>query len=100
MLSDAMSIGSIFSWIVCGLLVGLCARLLTPGRQSLSLPMTILLGIVGALVGGFLYSLVRGASVAPFSLTSYNWYGWIVAILGATLLLWIYLYVGTRKWWT
>lgn len=94
-----MSIGSIFSWIVCGLVVGLCARFLVPGRQFMSLPMTTLLGIVGALVGGFLYSMIRGASVAPFSLVSHNWYGWIVAILGATLLVWVYPYVYPRKWW-
>ncbi len=54
-----MSIGSILSWIVCGLVVGLCARLLVPGRQVMSLSMTMLLGIVGALAGGFLYSLIR-----------------------------------------
>lgn len=94
-----MSIGSILSWIVCGLVVGVCARFLVPGRQSMTLPMTVVLGIVGALVGGFLYSVIRGASVAPFSLASHNWYGLIVAILGATLLLWMYPIVYPRKWW-
>ncbi len=93
-----MSIGSIISWIVCGLVVGLCARLLVPGRQSMSLLMTTLLGIAGALVGGFLYSLVRGTSVEAFSLASHNWYGWIVAILGAMLLVWIYPLMHPRKW--
>jgi uncharacterized membrane protein YeaQ/YmgE (transglycosylase-associated protein family) len=42
--------------MVCGLIVGLIARLLLPGRQSMSLLMTMVLGIVGAVVGGFLYS--------------------------------------------
>jgi uncharacterized membrane protein YeaQ/YmgE (transglycosylase-associated protein family) len=93
-----MSIGSILSWIVCGLVVGMCARFLVPGRQYMTLSMTTLLGISGALVGGFLYSVIRGASVAPFSLASHNWYGWIVAILGATLLVWIYPYVYPRRW--
>jgi len=94
-----MSIGSILSWIVCGLIVGLCARFLVPGRQFMTLPVTSLLGIGGALLGGFLYSLIRGASAAPFSLASHNWYGWIVAILGATLLVWAYPFVYPRKWW-
>ncbi|MEX0704065.1 MAG: GlsB/YeaQ/YmgE family stress response membrane protein [Planctomycetales bacterium] len=94
-----MSIGSIVVWIFCGMLVGLCARLLVPGRQHMSLTMTTLLGVAGALVGGFLYSLVRGASVAPFSLASHNWYGWIVAILGAMLLVWVYPYIYPRRWW-
>jgi uncharacterized membrane protein YeaQ/YmgE (transglycosylase-associated protein family) len=45
-----MSIGSIISWIVCGLVVGILARFLVPGRQSMSLLMTIVLGIAGAFV--------------------------------------------------
>lgn len=94
-----MSLGSIVSWIACGLIVGLCARFLVPGRQSMSLPMTVMLGICGALVGGFLYSLARGASVAPFSLASQNWYGWIVAILGAMLVVWAYPWAFPRRWW-
>ena len=94
-----MSLGSIVSWIVCGLVVGLCARLLVPGRQSMSLPMTIVLGIIGALLGGFLYSVVRGASVEPFSLASQNWYGWIVAILGAVFVVWVYPLAFPRRWW-
>ncbi len=95
-----MSIGSVFSWIFCGLVIGWCARFLVPGRQYMSLPMTTLLGIGGALVGGLLYSIARGASVEPFSMTSHNWYGWIVAILGAMLLVWTYPYVYPKRWWT
>jgi len=94
-----MTIGSILSWIVCGLVVGLCARFLVPGRQNMTLPMTTVLGIVGALLGGFLYSLVRGTSVEPFSLTGNNWYGWIVGILGAMLVVWLYPIYYPRRWW-
>ena len=54
-----MSVGTFFSWILCGLIVGLVARLLVPGRQSMGLVLTMALGIVGAVVGGFLYSLVE-----------------------------------------
>ena len=93
-----MSIGSILSWIVCGLVVGICARFLVPGRQSMSLPMTIVLGIAGALVGGFLYSLIRSGSVEPFSLSTQNWYGWIVAILGAMLLVWAFPFFSSNRW--
>lgn len=94
-----MSLEGIIGWIVCGLVVGLCARFLVPGRQYMSLLMTIVLGIAGSLVGGFLYSLMRGAAVETFSLTDHNWYGWIVAILGAMLLVWVYPYVYPRRWW-
>ncbi len=85
-----MSIGSIFSWILCGLIVGAIARVLVPGRQRMSLAMTALLGIVGALLGGLLYSVIRGPSVQPFSLATHNWYGWIVATLGAMVVVWAY----------
>lgn len=94
-----MSIGSIVSWIICGLLVGLAARFLVPGRQRMSPPMTILLGIAGALLGGFIYSLIRGEAVEPFSFSSHNWYGWIVAILGAMVFVIMYPVFYPRKWW-
>src|SRR4051812_49217766 len=85
-----MTVESIVGWIVCGLVVGLCARFLLPGRQWMSLSTTVGLGIAGSFLGGLLYSLIRGESVARFSLTGHNWYGWAVSILGAMLLLWIY----------
>lgn len=94
-----MSLSSLLSWMVCGLIVGLIARLLIPGRQSLSLLLTMVLGIVGAVVGGFLYSLVQGAPSEPFSLSGNAWHGWIVAILGAMLVLWAYMTLHRRRWW-
>jgi uncharacterized membrane protein YeaQ/YmgE (transglycosylase-associated protein family) len=92
-----MSIESILSWIVCGLIVGIIARFLVPGRQSMGLMMTSLLGIAGALVGGFLYALIQGESAQPFSLSGNNWYGWIVSILGAVLLVWAWPGLNSRR---
>jgi uncharacterized membrane protein YeaQ/YmgE (transglycosylase-associated protein family) len=86
-----MSFSTILSWMLCGLIVGLIARLLVPGRQSLGLFLTMVLGIVGAVVGGFLYSLIQGAPSEPFSLSGNAWHGWIVAILGAMLVLWAFV---------
>ncbi len=94
-----MSAGSLLSWMVCGLIVGLIARLLVPGRQNMSLLMTMVLGIVGAVVGGFLYSLIQGAPSEPFSLSGDAWHGWIVAILGAVLVLWAYVSLYHRRRW-
>ncbi len=94
-----MSASSILSWMVCGLIVGLIARLLLPGRQSLSLLLTMVLGIVGAIVGGFLYSLVQGPPSEPFSLSGNAWHGWAVAIVGAVLVLWAYVALKPRRWW-
>jgi len=94
-----MSVGTLFSWMLCGLIVGLIARFLVPGRQSMSLLLTMVLGIVGAVVGGFLYSLVQGAPSASFSLSGNAWHGWIVAVIGAVVVLWGYVTLFPRRWW-
>jgi len=94
-----ITVGSLLSWMLCGLIVGLVARLLVPGRLNISLLFTMVLGIVGALVGGFLYSLVQGPPSEPFSLSGNAWHGWIVSILGGVLVLWAYGYFYPRRWW-
>lgn len=55
-----MLIVTILSWIVFGLVVGLCARLLVPGRQAMSITATTLLGVAGSVVGGLIASLLTG----------------------------------------
>ena len=70
-------------WAVFGLIVGALAKLIMPGRDPGGIIVTMLLGIVGAMLGGFLGRLV-------------GWYGpgeaagYIMAILGAVLILFIY----------
>lgn len=94
-----MSVATVVSWMLCGLLVGLIARFLVPGRQSMTLLMTMVLGIVGAIVGGLLYTFLRGAPSEPFSLTGNAWQGWLVSIVGAVIVLWGYLALHPRRWW-
>ena len=73
----------ILTWILFGLVVGVIAKLLMPGRDPGGFIVTILLGIAGALFGGFIgralgfYGENQGA-------------GWIMSILGAILLLAVY----------
>jgi uncharacterized membrane protein YeaQ/YmgE (transglycosylase-associated protein family) len=80
----------ILAWILFGLVVGIIAKLLMPGRDPGGFIVTILLGIAGALLGGFL-----GQSM--------GWYqegeaaGWIVSILGAILLLALYRMLVRRR---
>ena len=59
-------IGFLLTLIVIGLIAGAVARLVVPGRQNISIPMTILLGIIGSFVGGFLAMVVYTG--APSSL--------------------------------
>jgi uncharacterized membrane protein YeaQ/YmgE (transglycosylase-associated protein family) len=73
---------SIILFIVFGLVIGLLARALLPGRQTMGVFATILLGIAGSFVGGFLVSLVTHNRV-----TDFNTSGVIGSILGAILLL-------------
>lgn len=77
-------------WAVFGLIAGAVARLLVPGKQSMSLGMTVLLGAVGSFVGGFLAWLIFGGSPLQAS-------GFLFSILGATLLLAISVSIGRRR---
>lgn len=76
---------NLLGWIFAGLLIGAIARLLVPGRQPLGILLTIILGIVGALLGGFVSWMIWGATEEPFS--AYAWPGYLFAILGAVLVL-------------
>jgi uncharacterized membrane protein YeaQ/YmgE (transglycosylase-associated protein family) len=94
-----MTVGTLVSWMVCGLIVGLVARLVVPGRQSMGMLQTMVLGIAGAVVGGLLYSFIQGAPADPLSLSGNAWQGWIVAILGAAIVLWVYGIFYPKRWW-
>lgn len=75
----------ILSWIVLGLVVGILAKWIMPGRDPGGVIITILLGIAGALVGGFIGSVLGLGGVTGFNLGSL-----VLAIVGALLLLWGY----------
>ena len=84
-LKGGTSMGILY-WVVLGLVAGLLARLLMPGRGPAGLVVTILLGIAGALVGGFIGSHFLGfGDVTGFDLRSLA-----LAVGGAVLLLFIY----------
>jgi uncharacterized membrane protein YeaQ/YmgE (transglycosylase-associated protein family) len=86
-----MTVVAILGWIIAGLIVGALARFLVPGRQSMNLGLTIVLGVVGALVGGLLSSLLFGPAVVTDATGTHPietaWPGWIMAILGGVLVL-------------
>lgn len=71
---------SILGWIIFGLIVGAIARLFYPGRQDIGMWKTILLGVVGSFVGGFLGYLLFGGA-------AFQGAGWIGSILGAIIVL-------------
>ncbi len=84
----------IVTMIIVGLIAGALARLLVPGRQDLSILMTIVLGIVGSFVGGFLgYVLFHKDSSEGFVQPS----SWIGSIIGAVIALLVYNAVSGRN---
>lgn len=94
-----MGLGHVLSWIMCGLVVGMCARFLVPGRQRMGLILTAVLGIMGACAGGFLYWTLNGQPGVAFSLSGNAWHGWLYSIIGAVLVLWGFtIVVPSTKW--
>jgi uncharacterized membrane protein YeaQ/YmgE (transglycosylase-associated protein family) len=82
----------ILTWIILGALAGAIGKLIMPGDDPGGFIITILLGIAGALVGGFIAAALGFGGVTGFNLGSI-----VIAILGAVLLLFIYrLVVGRR----
>lgn len=58
------------AWVLLGVVVGLLARAVVPGRERLNLSMTALLGVAGALLGGFVASLLTGHPVTELQLST------------------------------
>ena len=75
----------ILTWIILGLVVGVIAKLIMPGKDPGGFVITIILGMVGAFVGGFIASSLGFGSVAGFDIRSL-----LIAVCGAVLLLAIY----------
>jgi uncharacterized membrane protein YeaQ/YmgE (transglycosylase-associated protein family) len=87
-------LGLIITIIVVGLIAGALARLIVPGKQNMSIGMTIVIGIIGSFVGGFLgYLLFHKDSQDGFLQPA----GLIGSIIGAIIVLLIWLRVGGRR---
>jgi len=88
-----MDLTAIITWIIFGAIVGVIARFLMPGRDPMGWVASIVLGIVGSFVGGYLGQLLfaGNASLPPPSA------GWIGSIIGALIVLAIYRYTQGRR---
>ncbi|MDH6182592.1 putative membrane protein YeaQ/YmgE (transglycosylase-associated protein family) [Microbacteriaceae bacterium SG_E_30_P1] len=85
----------IIAWIILGLAAGAIAKAILPGRQGGGWIVTLILGIVGALLGGFIGSAIFGVGLEGF----FDISTWLLAIGGAILVLLIYGLVtrGSRR---
>src|SRR5258706_960791 len=89
---STMDLTAILTWIIFGAIVGVIARFLMPGRDSMGWIATIVLGIVGSFVGGWLAQLLFQRSAAPPPPSA----RWIGSIIGALLCLAVYPYPQRR----
>jgi uncharacterized membrane protein YeaQ/YmgE (transglycosylase-associated protein family) len=85
-----MGIFEIIGWAIFGLIVGLIARLLMPGKDPMGLIMTSILGIAGSLLGTYLGRILLGRG-------PYYQARWLMSILGALVLLFLYRILFARR---
>ena len=82
-------------WLIIGLIAGALARLIMPGRDAMSWVATMLLGIVGSVVGGLISWAIWGADTARGG--GFHPAGLILSIIGAIVVLWIWRMIGRRS---
>ncbi|WP_120521943.1 GlsB/YeaQ/YmgE family stress response membrane protein [Arthrobacter celericrescens] len=82
-----------FGFLLLGLIAGAIAKLLIPGRQRGGLIITLLLGVLGALLGGWLGGLFFGGGLEEF----FSWRTWLLAIGGSVLVLLVYGLITGRR---
>jgi uncharacterized membrane protein YeaQ/YmgE (transglycosylase-associated protein family) len=88
-----MDLNQIVLWIVFGAIVGIVARFLVPGPDPMGMIGTIVLGIVGSFVGGYLFQLLFQGNASLPAPTA----GWVGSIIGAIVVLLIYRYSQGRR---
>ena len=84
---------SILAFLLLGLIAGAIAKLILPGKQGGGWFITLLLGVVGALLGGWLGSLLFGVGLEEF----WDLSTWLLAIGGAIIVLLIYGLIVNRR---
>lgn len=82
-----------FSFLLLGLIAGSIAKLIMPGKQGGGWFVTLLLGVIGAMLGGWLGGLIFNVSLQGF----FNLSTWVLAIGGSVLVLLIYGFLSKDK---
>jgi uncharacterized membrane protein YeaQ/YmgE (transglycosylase-associated protein family) len=83
----------ILGLIVVGAIIGVLARLIVPGKQHISMVMTVVLGIVGAIIGGLIGGLINDST----NIFELNVLGFILAVVAAVVLVGLYAGMAGRN---
>ncbi|WP_433028459.1 GlsB/YeaQ/YmgE family stress response membrane protein [Actinomycetospora sp. CA-053990] len=83
----------ILGWIVLGLVIGALAKLIMPGDDPGGVIVTGLLGVVGAILGGFVGRALFGTGLGDF----FDLRTWVLALVGSLIVLGIYRLVARRR---
>jgi uncharacterized membrane protein YeaQ/YmgE (transglycosylase-associated protein family) len=81
------------AFLLLGLVAGALARLIIPGKQPMGWLLTLLLGVVGALLGGWLGGLLFHVRLTSF----FSLWSWVLAVGGAVIVLLIYGLIAGRR---
>ncbi len=87
----------IIAFLIFGFIIGLLARAIYPGRQHMGWLSTAILGMIGSLVGGLIGHTLFGSSSAPDGSWGFTPGGWISSIIGAIIVLFVYLSLMGRR---
>ena len=82
----------LISWIVFGLIAGAIAKFIMPGKDPGGCIVTMIIGVVGALLGGFIATALGFGGISGF-----DWRSLLIAIIGALLLLFIWRMISGRR---
>ena len=82
----------LISWIVFGLIAGVIAKLIMPGRDPGGCIITVIIGVVGALLGGFIATALGYGGIAGF-----EWRSLLIAVIGSLILLIIWRVFSGRR---
>jgi uncharacterized membrane protein YeaQ/YmgE (transglycosylase-associated protein family) len=82
----------IIGTIIFGAVIGMLARLVLPGRQNISALVTVILGILGALIGYWLWGVMGGGDTGGI-----DWIRWVISIVAAAILVTLYGAMTSRN---
>ncbi|GAB3158255.1 hypothetical protein GCM10027059_02640 [Myceligenerans halotolerans] len=80
-------------FLILGLLAGIIARIILPGKQKGGFWLTLLLGVLGAMLGGWLGGLIFNISFDQF----WSWQSWLFSVIGALIVIGVFEMIFNRK---